>query len=185
MAEGKRPHRLKLMSEIDDGRTPDTLNDVGVLKRREIEARIVAPLLARLGEEFGAERVYELAREVVVDVAKTQGSELAAQLGGNDLAHFADSMDNWTKGGALQIEVVEQVDGIFAFNVTRCRYAEMYRDLGLADLGAALSCNRDGTMVEGFNPNIEFTRTQTIMSGATHCDFVYRLPASGETPVEL
>ncbi len=154
---------------------PDTLNDVGVLKRREIEARIVAPLLERLGEEFGAERVYELAREVVVEVAQTQGGQLADAMGGNDLAHFADSLENWTKGGALEIEVVEQSDDVFAFNVNRCRYAEMYRELGLADLGAALSCNRDGTMVEGFNPNIQFTRTQTIMGGADHCDFEYRL----------
>lgn len=163
---------------------PDTLNDVGVLKRREIEARIVAPLLERLGEEFGAERVYELAREVVVEVAQGQGAELAEHMGGNDLAKFAESMENWTKGGALEIEVVEQTDEVFSFNVNRCRYAEMYRELGLADLGAALSCNRDGTMVEGFNPNIDFTRTQTIMSGAEHCDFTYRM-TPGETPVEL
>ncbi len=161
---------------------PDNLNDVGVLKRREIEARIVAPLLERLGEEFGSERVYELAREVVVEVAQAQGGELAAHLGGNDLAHFAESMENWTKGGALEIEVVEQSDEVFAFNVNRCRYAEMYREVGLADLGASLSCNRDGTMVQGFNPNIEFTRTQTIMGGADHCDFVYRLDG---TPVEV
>ncbi|MFT7599876.1 MAG: hypothetical protein ACI8TP_002813 [Acidimicrobiales bacterium] len=161
---------------------PDTLNDVGVLKRREIEARIVAPLLERLGQEFGEERVYELAREVVVEVAQAQGGELAAHMGGNDLAHFANSMENWTKGGALEIEVTEQSAEVFSFNVNRCRYAEMYRDLGLADLGAALSCNRDGTMVQGFNSNIEFTRTQTIMSGADHCDFSYRL---GETSVEL
>ena len=72
----------------------------------------------------------------------------------------------------------------FAFNVKRCQYAEMYRDLGKADLGAAMSCNRDGTMVEGFNPDIAFTRTQTIMGGASHCDFVYELPES-EKPVDL
>ena len=159
----------------EQGPRPDTLNDVGVLKRREIEARIVAPLLERLAGEFGTERVYELAREVIVDVAKGQGGELAAAMGGNGLGHFADSMTNWTKGGALEIDVVEQTDEVFAFNVTRCRYAEMYRELGLADLGAALSCNRDGTMVEGFNPSIEFTRNQTIMGGAEHCDFHYRL----------
>jgi hypothetical protein len=161
---------------------PDTLNDVGVLKRREIEARIVAPLLQRLGEEFGHDRVVELATEVVVEVAQTQGAALAEHMGGSDLAHFADSMENWTKGGALEIDIISKSASTFAFNVTRCRYAEMYRELGLAELGAALSCNRDGTMVQGFNPDIQFARTQTIMSGASHCDFVYTL---GETAVEL
>ena len=163
---------------------PDSLNDVGVLKRREIEARIVAPLIERLGEEFGADRVTEIAREVVVEVAKTQGGELAGALGGNGLDTFADSMENWTKGGALELEVVEETKEVFAFNVTRCRYAEMYQALGVPELGALFSCNRDGTMVEGFNPDITFERTQTIMGGASHCDFRYTLP-SGPTPVEL
>lgn len=163
---------------------PDTLNDVGVLKRREIEARIVAPLVDRLGEEFGRERVVELAAEVIVEVAQSQGAVLAEMMGGNSLEHFAKSMANWTKGGALEIDVVEQTDTVFAFNVTRCRYAEMYRELGLAELGAALSCNRDGTMVEGFNSDVTFTRTQTIMNGATHCDFSYTLPPS-EASVDL
>ena len=157
---------------------PDTLNDVGVLNRREIEARILAPIIDRLGDEFGQERVRDLAAEVIIDVAKSQGAAMAEMLGGNDLRVFADSLEAWTRGGALEIEVVEQTDTTFAFNVTRCKYAEMYRDLGDADLGARMSCNRDGTMVEGFNPDITFTRTQTIMSGASHCDFVYELPAS-------
>jgi len=157
---------------------PDTLNDVGVLKRREIEARILAPIIDRLGDEFGQERVRDLAAEVIIFVAKSQGAAMAEMLGGNDLSVFADSLEAWTRGGALEIEVVEQTDTKFAFNVTRCKYAEMYRDLGDADLGARMSCNRDGTMVEGFNPDITFTRTQTIMSGASHCDFVYELPES-------
>ncbi len=171
------------MSDATNPR-PDTLNDVGVLTRREIEARIVAPLIDRLGEEFGRERVVELAREVVVGVAQSQGREMASALGGNDLSVFADSMANWTKGGALEIEVVEQTGDTFAFNVTRCRYAEMYRALGIPELGALFSCDRDGTMVEGFNPDIGFERTQTIMGGASHCDFRYTLPA-GETPVDI
>ena len=65
--------------------------------------------------------------------------------------------------------------------MTRCRYAELYRALGIADVGALLSCNRDFSLIEGFNPDIELTRTQTIMQGASHCDFRFKLkkPAAG------
>lgn len=163
---------------------PDNLNEIGVLKRREIEARIVAPLLERLGEEFGHERVHELAGEVIVGVAQSQGAAMAEMMGRNDLTAFGDSMEAWTRGGALEIEVVEQSPTRFAFNVNRCKYSEMYRELGKAELGATMSCNRDGTMIEGFNPDITFTRTQTLMGGASHCDFVYELPES-ESPVDL
>lgn len=154
---------------------PDTLNDIGVLKRREIEARVIGPLVERFAAEFGRERVVELTREVVVEVAQSQGSALAEQTGVNDLEAFAGTMTNWTKGGALELDIIEKSASTFAFNVTRCRYAELYRSLGLAELGAVLSCNRDATMIEGFNPNIRFTRTQTIMAGASHCDFRYEL----------
>ncbi len=161
--------------------TPDTLNDVGVLKRREIEARIVAPLLERLAERFGDE-VYDVAGQVIVDVAREQGAALADHVGDDTLPAFARGLGAWSADGALESEVRALTDQVFAFDVTRCRYAEMYRALGLEDLGATLSCNRDGSLIDGFNPNVRFTRTQTIMSGADHCDFRFEL---GETPVEI
>jgi hypothetical protein len=159
----------------------DTLNDVGLLKRREIEARIVAPLLERLAAEYG-EGVYDVARDVIVDVARDSGAALAQQLGDDSLTSFARGLADFSADGALESEVVEITDTTFGFDVHRCRYAEMYRALGIEDLGATLSCNRDGSLIEGFNPNIEFSRTQTIMEGATHCDFRF---AVQDTPVEL
>jgi predicted ArsR family transcriptional regulator len=153
--------------------TPDTLNDIGVLKRREIEARILAPLLEAFGERFGKDEVLEVAREVIIKIAQEQGAALAERMGGDSLEHFADSLANWTKDNALEIQVVAQDEQRFHFNVTRCRYAELYRALGVPELGALFSCNRDATLIQGFNPNITFTRTQTIMEGAPFCDFRY------------
>lgn len=153
----------------------DDLNRIGVLTRREIEAHILSPMLAALGEEFGRERVLEIARDVVIDVARRQGAQLAQEMGGNDLGRFADSLENWKKDEALQIEVLEQNSQRFDFNVTRCRYAEMYRKLGIPELGALLSCNRDQALIEGFNPDVELTRSQTIMEGAPYCNFRYKL----------
>lgn len=153
---------------------PDTGNEIGVLRRREIEARIVAPLLEALGAEFGREAVLRVARDTIVRIAREQGAQLAAQVGG-DLAAFERTLPAWTKDDALRIEVVAHDDEQFGFNVTRCRYAELYRALGIPELGAVLSCNRDEALIEGFNPAVELTRTQTIMQGAAHCDFRYRL----------
>jgi hypothetical protein len=150
---------------------PDTLNEVGVLRRREIEARILMPVLEKLAAEFGRERVFAIARDVIVDVARAQGRELARRVGGDSLPHFAGALEDWKKGDAYRMEVSEQSAERFSFDVTRCRYAEMYRSLGIPEVGALLSCNRDFALVEGFNPAIRLTRTQTIMEGASHCDF--------------
>lgn len=149
----------------------DRLNELGVLKRREIEARIVGPLLEALGREFGEERVREVAREVIVRIAREQGDQLAGFMGGRTLDHFARSLELWKKDDALHIDVLEQSAERFSFNVTRCRYAELYRALGIPELGALLSCNRDFALIEGFDPGTSLTRTHTIMEGAPFCDF--------------
>jgi hypothetical protein len=152
---------------------PDTLNTIGVLKRREIEARILAPFVEALGAEFGRERVVEILRGVVIAIARQQGAALAGQLGDNSLGNFRAATEAWKMDDALHIEVLEQSSDRYSFNVTGCRYAEMYRALGIPELGAVLSCNRDFSLIEGYNPGVELTRTQTLMQGASHCDFRY------------
>jgi hypothetical protein len=154
---------------------PDTLNArIGVLTRREVEARMLGPLIEALGAEFGRARVVEVVRETIIRIAQEQGAALAASMGSDSLPTFAESTRFWTQDNALEIEVLAQSETAYDFNVTRCRYAELYRSLGMPELGAIFSCNRDGALIEGFNPDVQFTRTQTIMEGAPCCDFRYR-----------
>jgi len=158
------------------------LNEIGVLRRREIEARIVGPLFEAFAREIGRERAVRIVRDVVVGIAESQGRQVAHARGRDDLASFAAALEPWTRSGALETQVLRQTEREYHFNVTRCRYAELYRALGVPELGALLSCNRDFAMGAGFNPRLRLTRTQTIMDGAPHCDFRYTLdppPATG------
>jgi hypothetical protein len=150
------------------------MNEIGVLKRREIEVRILAPLLKNLGDEFGLEKVLEITRKTIVEVARQQGADLADSMGGCSLIHFAASLEAWKLGDAMQMDLLKQDKHEFSFNVTRCRYAEMYKALGIPDLGVILSCSRDAALIEGFNPEIELTRTQTLMEDGEMCDFRYK-----------
>lgn len=147
-----------------------------LLLQREIEAKIVGPLIRAVQAELGAERTLALVRNVISELARQSGAEMARRFGKATLEAFAGSLDRWCEGGALEIDVLEQSPERLSFNVTRCRYAEMYRALGLADLGSSLSCQRDFALVKGFNPGIHLTRTQTIMEGAAHCDFRFKAP---------
>jgi L-2-amino-thiazoline-4-carboxylic acid hydrolase len=150
-----------------------------LLQQREIEARIVGPLVRAFGEEVGRERAVEIVAGVIRELARESGAELARVLGEHSLEAFARSLDRWRENGALEIDILEQSPERLSFNVTRCHYAEMYRALGLADLGASLSCQRDFALAQGFNPDIELTRTQTIMGGAPFCDFRFRRAGRG------
>ena len=49
------------------------------------------------------------------------------------------------------------------------------RDMGLGEIGHLLSCQRDATFCEGYDKRLKLTRTQTIMQGASYCDFNYKL----------
>lgn len=161
--------------------TDAELNEIGVLNRRLIEARVVTPLLSALAAEFGAERVHQIARDVIIGIARRQGNELAMHSGGRSLPVLHGTLDHWTANDALTLDVLEVSDATLAFDVTRCRYAEMYRELGIPELGAILSCNRDGALIEGFNPEVTLQRTQTLMGGASHCDFRYTRPSVAES----
>lgn len=158
----------------------DTLNMIGVLTRREIEARIIAPLLEAFSDEMGGKRVLEITQQVIQRVAREQGEALARLAGGCTLAHFARSLEAWERGDARQTSIVEENEKRLVFNVRRCRYAEMYTELGIPELGKILSCTRDFTLIEGFNPDIHLTRTQTIMEGAAYCDFDYEVRKAGQ-----
>ena len=150
------------------------LNSIGVLKRRTIEARILAPVIKAMAAEFGTDRVHAVLSKVIVEIAKSQGTAMAAKCDGNSPADLAGTLDQWRADGALEMDVLEQNEEKLSYNITRCRYAEMYRELGIPELGAILSCGRDAALIEGFNPMVQLTRTQTLLGGASHCDFRYR-----------
>ncbi|MGE0360492.1 MAG: L-2-amino-thiazoline-4-carboxylic acid hydrolase [Vicinamibacterales bacterium] len=170
----------------DDPESVARLNAVGILTRREIEARVLAPVLDALGREFGRDRVIAVARDAIAGIARDQGRAMAEATGDTSLTAFFAQWEPWTRNGALELRVIDATDTTLAFDVTRCRYAEMYRALGIPELGEVLSCQRDGALIGGFAPDVTFTRTQTLMQGAHCCDFRYSrssqqpaTPASG------
>ncbi len=156
------------------------IDEIPILQRREIEARIAGPLIEAFIEEFGREKTLRVASRVILELAEQSGADLAGRCGGNSLSHLAEGTGQWSAGDALKRDVLKKTDSEYEYNITRCKYAEMYKSLGLEEMGFLLSCGRDGKMFGGFNPAIEFKRTQTIMQGASHCDFRLALKGSDE-----
>ena len=155
--------------------TDDLNAKIGVLTRRDVEARILSPVIEALGESFGRDQVLSVVRNTIGKIAREQGADLSNLMGNNSLQHFSETLQYWTRDDALGIELVEESEDVLSFNVTRCRYAELYDSLGIREIGTIFSCARDFALIEGFNPDVSLTRTQTIMEGAPFCDFRYRL----------
>jgi len=156
----------------DDSTTAPDL--APMLERRRIEAEILSHVYETVKAAHGVDEARRVVADAVRRSAIAQGKAMAQTQGGAPgLKGFEDIQPLWTRGGTLEVQVREKGDKVFAFDVTRCRYAEMYKAMGLAEIGPLLSCQRDGSFCEGYDPRIKLTRTQTIMQGASHCDFRY------------
>jgi len=145
-----------------------------ILTQRRIEAAFAKGIFEEMKAELGEETAKRVLANAVIKLARQAAAEMAKQVPEPSLDSFRAIQPRWTAEDALRIDVVASTDSEFHFNVTRCRYAEMYRAMGLAELGAILSCSRDGAFCEGYDPRLKLERTQTLMGGASHCDFRYR-----------
>jgi len=146
------------------------------LVRREAQAPLVSALIEAFGDAFGKEEAEAVAREVIREDAIASGRELAARYGGSSLDILRKVVEEvWAEDGTMEVRDVRLTERTLEFDVTRCGYAEMYKKLGLQELGSLLSCSRDFPFQDGFNPDIRLERSRTVMEGADCCDFRYVL----------
>ncbi len=150
-------------------------NELPTLVKRRLQAEVIGPIFSGMAAELGAERAAAILDSAIRKAAIAEGRKFAAMApaGVTSMRDFIKLYDLWTYDGALEIEVLEASDTRFDFDVVRCRYAETYRDMGLAHIGHLMSCNRDGTFCQGYDPAIVMDREHTIMAGAKRCTFRY------------
>lgn len=145
-------------------------------KCREIQAPMVSSLIYGFAREIGFEKATEIAKNVIRQDAVASGKKSAREYSGNTLAELSKIVKEvWAKDNALTLEILKENDTTLFFDVTHCEYAQMYVRMGIEDIGFILSCYRDFSFLEGFNPQIELKRTKTIMEGAEYCDFRFSL----------
>ncbi|MEF3111261.1 L-2-amino-thiazoline-4-carboxylic acid hydrolase [Raoultella sp. WB_B2P2-3] len=151
-------------------------NELGILARRKIEAEIIKPIYDILVREIGKARAQAVIGEAIENAAIEAGKTFAAkEPNGADIQSFVALQYLWEKDNALEVTVLDADDRQYNYNVNRCRYAEMYHQMGLGEIGHLLSCARDDKFIVGYAPEVELTRTTTIMQGAPCCDFRYRV----------
>ena len=153
--------------------------DVPLLEQVKIQAQVLVPLVKALQAELGEEEANAIVRKALGDLYRKYGEKWWRTQGARNLGEkIASAFDMFAAGDALDYEVVKQAPDAFEVNVTGCRYAKFYEEIGAPELGFLLTCSADFSMTEGFGTGVQLTRTQTIMQGASHCDFRYVLKQS-------
>ncbi len=146
--------------------------EISNLKRREIQAPLIAAILDGFINEIGFDKTMEVASAAIQKDALSAGKSMAVKYAGNSIKILHQFIKEvWAAEGAIEFHILEETDQCLGFHVTRCRYAELYDRLGIKAFGFCLSCNRDASLIRGFNPRMQLLRTQTIMQGAEICDF--------------
>jgi hypothetical protein len=148
---------------------------IPIIEQAKIQARVLVPLIKALQAELGEERANAIVRKALGDMYRMLSEKWWRAQGGSNLGDIvASAWERYAAGDALDYHVIEQSSDVFDMNITGCRYAQFYKELGEPELGFLLACGADFPVAEGFSPDITLTRTQTIMQGASHCDFRYR-----------
>lgn len=121
---------------------------LSILEQRRIEAAFAKGVFEEMRHAGRGASDRDPLR-AIVKLARQAGAALAAEALEPSIQHFVDAMERWKLDDALRTEALRQDDTHYDFNVTRCRYAETYRAMGLAKLGAVLSLQPRWRLVRG------------------------------------
>ncbi|MEE9379993.1 MAG: L-2-amino-thiazoline-4-carboxylic acid hydrolase [Hyphomonadaceae bacterium] len=155
------------------------MTNLSNLERRRLQGEIVKPIYDELVDEIGKEAARDLISRAVTKSAQAEAKLAAAFSEETSLTVFAALFnavyrDPGGDASGLDIEPLHEDETRLDFNVTRCRFMDMYAELGLSDIADVLSCNRDGEFAGAFDNRIKLTRDQTIAGGAQCCTFRFR-----------
>ena len=163
---------------------PIELDQTSILEKRKLQAQVIKPIYEEMILSFGKEKAQEIIKKAIIKNALEEGAELRRKVDQKNkdnvtvIDRFIEIFEPWKTGGALEINEIKKNDEVYHFDVTRCKYSEMYEQMGLKEIGGLLSCNRDSNFSKGFDKNLKLEREQTIMEGSSCCTFRYKLDKS-------
>ena len=148
--------------------------DIPLIEQVKIQAQVLVPLVKALQAELGEERANTIVRKTLGDLFRKYGERWWQAQGQCNVAEQVGSaFKMFAAGDALKYEVIKNSPNAFELNVTHCRYAEFYKKIGAPELGFLLTCSGDVDFFGAKGFGARLTVTQTIMQGASHCDFRY------------
>lgn len=159
-------------------------SDVSMIEQLRIIADAMVPVLDAFRRELGAERADAIAGRGLAEWRRRLARAAAERVVGTPEERWekatADALDQAEE--SFQVTgLSEERDGI-RFAVSRCRVAELFRELGEPRLGYELACAHDLAQTEALAGDaVRLVRQGTLMRGAPACDFHYRFTAAQET----
>jgi len=141
------------------------MTEISAVDALKIQARAVGPIVRALEERIGKEEAHKLVRDAI---AGAWADHVEKSFSKNETPQNAKMPFNndWI--------IAKDTSSEYSYKMVKCDAAEYFRSIGEEEVGALLSCGVDYEVEKRRLPDWTFSRTQTLMMGADHCNFCYR-----------
>jgi predicted ArsR family transcriptional regulator len=166
---------------MSNGFTPEEEKKVRErLQEREKQVReqgmeqtssMLAWQLKIMKEHFG-EEVYQVLVKAIGEGIRSQWSKKAEEDRDNSIEALIKLLWEPLREHGFEYTQEEAEIG-FQMNCTKCPHYELAKRHGITEQMFYMVCEGDHFIAEGFNPNIGFKRTKTLMQGDDCCDHFY------------
>lgn len=150
--------------------------DISMLDKVKIQAQVLVPVVRALRTELGRDKADALVKGALRDWSKRLFAEIGKDIEGSPYRKFA-AMNTALADVTMRevsFDMHRRDKQALEFDITSCRFAEFFRALGEPELGALLICHVDADIADAGGSEVSFSRTQTLMQGASCCNFRYK-----------
>lgn len=150
--------------------------DIPLLDKVRIQAQVLVPVMRALRAELGRHKADAIVSEALRGWSREIFAAAARGIEGPPGRKFA-RMDKALAEATLQevsVDMHRRDREAVEFDITSCRFADFFREIGEPELGALLVCQTDIEIAAAGGDDVRFERSQTIMKGAPSCTFRYK-----------
>lgn len=143
----------------------------------EPQVVLIRAFAAEIGYQRTLGLIKEVRREAVLQAGLRWQESLVREDSRSDFELFVATLERVLRSDlhrlALEVEELERTDNRLRLKVTRCLWAEIYRELEAEEIGYAYICEPNRALPEAFSAKIRLERTKTLMLGDEYCDHCY------------
>jgi predicted ArsR family transcriptional regulator len=150
--------------------------DLSFLDKVKIQAQVLVPVMRALRAELGKAKADAIVGKALRDWSQEAFAAIGGGIDGSGRRRWSAMQGhmNEISGPSVEFETQRKDQEAFEFDVTRCRFAEFFRELNEPELGALLACATDFDIAATSDGAVKLEREQTIMQGAPSCTFRYK-----------
>ena len=155
---------------------------ISYLDRVKAQSEVLVPVLNCLRDELGQERANELVYSALRDWSRKVFEEVGSKKEGSGFEKWSQMSEELLPLIVDDIveESIREDSQVREFNITGCKFAQFFKEIGEPELGAILTCEVDHHMTAVSQQEVSLTIEKTIMKGDEYCDFRFRFNTADE-----